>query len=424
MNFSDALRRKLFKAMPLPETSFPMGAFDIASINDTITQALNSAGLNTQTGPMKNVMDTIQQSLAAAGLNQARPAAREEGVTIDGFAREIFPPDERAEPRTEPRTEERIDEAPTRPTAPPDQARPGQFVSRSFTNHAGSRAYKLYIPSSYSAHSGDPAAVVVMLHGCTQSPDDFAAGTRMNALAEQRGFLVVYPAQSVNANGSKCWNWFRTEDQDRDRGEPALIAGITREVVASHHVDERRVFVAGLSSGAAMAVILGATYPDIYAAVGAHSGLPYGAAHDMPSAFGAMKRSTGLAGMSAGTGGGAQRAARVRGVPTIVFHGDRDHTVHAQNGAEIVEQAIRGHADAPRLQASTRRGAAAGGRQYTHTVYADTAKQPVVEQWVLHGAGHAWSGGSPQGSFTDMGGPDASAEMIRFFHSQPRAGTA
>ena len=428
MNFSDALRRKLFKAMPLPETSFPMGAFDIASINDTIQQALTSAGLNTQTGPMRNVMDTIQQSLAAAGLNQARPAAREDGVTLDGFAREIFTPDERTDERTDARTDEqideRIDEGPARPTAPPDQATPGQFVSRSFTNHAGTRAYKLYIPSSYSAHSGDPAAVVVMLHGCTQSPDDFAAGTRMNALAEQRGFLVVYPAQAANANGSKCWNWFRTEDQDRDRGEPALIAGITREVVASHHVDERRVFVAGLSSGAAMAVILGATYPDIYAAVGAHSGLPYGAAHDMPSAFGAMKRSTGLAGMSAGTGGGAQRAARVRGVPTIVFHGDRDHTVHAQNGAEIVEQAIRGHADAPRLQASTRRGAAAGGRQYTHTVYADTAKQPVVEQWVLHGAGHAWSGGSPQGSFTDMGGPDASAEMIRFFHSQPRAGTA
>lgn len=420
MNFSDALRRKLFKAMPLPETSFPMGAFDIASINDTIQQALNSAGLNTQTGPMKNVMDTIQQSLAAAGLNQARPAASEDGVTIDGFAREIFTPDERPHEGT---AEGNVD-APTSPTARPDRATPGQFVSRSFTNHAGTRAYKLYIPSSYSAQSGDPAAVVVMLHGCTQSPDDFAAGTRMNALAEERGFLVVYPAQAANANGSKCWNWFRTEDQDRDRGEPALIAGITREVVASHRVDERRVFVAGLSSGAAMAVILGATYPDIYAAVGAHSGLPYGAAHDMPSAFGAMKRSTGLAGMSDRSGSGAHRAAGTRGVPTIVFHGDRDHTVHAQNGAEIVEQAVRGHSDAPHLKASIRRGSAAGGRQFTHTVYADAANQPVVEQWVLHGAGHAWSGGSPQGSFTAPGGPDASAEMIRFFHSQPRAGTA
>ena len=412
MNISDDLRRSLFKAMHLPETSFPMGSFDIASINDTIERALTSAGLNTQTGPMKNVMDTIQQSLAAAGLNQPRPAASEHGVTIDGVARKIFTPDERP------------DEAPTRPTAPADEVRPGEFLSRSFTNHAGTRAYKLYVPASYSAQLGEPVPVVVMLHGCTQSPDDFAAGTRMNALAEQRGFLVVYPAQAANANGSKCWNWFRSEDQERDRGEPSLIAGITREVVASYHVDERRVFVAGLSSGAAMAVILGATYPDIYAAVGAHSGLPYGAAHDMPSAFGAMKRSAGPAGMPNRTGSGAHRAAGARGVPTIVFHGDRDHTVDARNGAEIVEQAIRAYSDEPRLQASVRQGVTAGGRQYSHTVYADAANQPVVEQWLLHGAGHAWSGGSPHGSFTDMGGPDASTEMIRFFYAQPRAGTA
>ena len=412
MSISDDLRRRLFKAMQLPETSFPIGSFDIASINETIERALTSAGLNTQTGPMKNVMDTIQQSLAAAGLNQHRPTASEHGITIDGDARKIFTPDERT------------DEALFRPTVPADQVRPGEFVSRSFTNHAGTRTYKLYVPASYSAQLGEPVSVVVMLHGCTQSPDDFAAGTRMNALAEQRGFLVVYPAQAANANGSKCWNWFRSEDQERDRGEPSLIAGITREVVANYHVDERRVFVAGLSSGAAMAVILGATYPDIYAAVGAHSGLPYGAAHDMPSAFGAMKRSTGLAGMPNRTGSGAPRAAGARGVPTIVFHGDCDHTVDARNGAEIVEQAIRGYADEARLQASVRQGAAEGGRHYSHTVYADAANQPVVEQWLLHGAGHAWSGGSPNGSFTDMGGPNASAEMIRFFYSQPRAGTA
>lgn len=412
MNISDALRRSLFKAMPSPETTFPMGSFNIASINDTIEQALTSAGLNTQTGLMKNVMDTIQQSLATAGLNQPRPAAGEHGVTIDGVARKIFPPDERA------------DEAPTRPQAPADQVRSGQFVSRSFSNHAGTRAYKLYIPASYSAQVGEPVPVVVMLHGCTQSPDDFAAGTRMNALAEQCGFLVVYPAQTANANGSKCWNWFRSEDQDRNRGEPSLIAGITREVVANYHVDERRVFVAGLSSGAAMAVILGATYPDIYAAVGAHSGLPYGAAHDMPSAFAAMKRNTGLAGKPRRTGSGAPRAAGGRGVPTIVFHGDSDPTVDVRNGAEIVEQAIRGHSDEARLQASMRQGTAAGGRQYSHTVYADAANQPVVELWVLHGAAHAWSGGSPHGSFTDQGGPDASAEIIRFFYSQPRAGSA
>lgn len=416
MNISDALRRSLFKAMPSPETTFPIGSFDVASINDTIEKALTSAGLNTRTGPLKNVMDTIQQSLAVAGLNQQRPVAREHGVTIDGVARKIFTPDEHSQKRT--------DQAPTRPAAPADQVNPGQFVGRSFTNHAGTRAYKLYIPASYSAQSGEAVPVVVMLHGCTQSPDDFAAGTRMNALAEQHGFLVVYPAQAANANGSKCWNWFRAEDQDRDRGEPALIAGITREVVASHRVDARRVFVAGLSAGAAMAVILGATYPDIYAAVGAHSGLPYGAAHDMPSAFAAMKRRTGPGGLPNQTGAGAPRAAAGRGVPTIVFHGDRDHTVDARNGAEIADQAIRGHSDEARLQASIRKGAAAGGRLYSLTVYADAAGQPVVEQWVLHGAGHAWSGGSPQGSFTDKGGPDASAEMIRFFYSQPRAGAA
>jgi hypothetical protein len=159
---------------------------------------------------MKTVMDTIQQSLTTA-LNQPRPAARQHGVTIDVVARTIFTPDERT------------DEAPTTPTAPADQVSPGQFVSRSFTNHAGTRAYKLYIPASYSTQLGAPVPVVVMLHGCTQSPDDFAAGTRMNALADQCGFLVVYPAQAANANGSKCWNWFRSEDQDRDRGEPSLM---------------------------------------------------------------------------------------------------------------------------------------------------------------------------------------------------------
>ena len=198
-------------------------------------------------------------------------------MTIDGIAREIFTRDDTA------------GDAPIRPTRPADRVQLGEFVSRSFTNHAGTRTYKLYVPASYSGEPGKPVPAVVMLHGCTQSPDDFAAGTRMNVLAEQHGFLVIYPAQAASANGSKCWNWFRSEDQRRDRGEPALIAGITRKVVANYHVDERRILVAGLSSGAAMAVILGTTYPDTYAAVGAHSGLPYGAAHSMASAFGAMK---------------------------------------------------------------------------------------------------------------------------------------
>jgi poly(hydroxyalkanoate) depolymerase family esterase len=412
MNISSDLRRRLFKTTPLPKTSFSFGSFDTSAINDTIERALTSAGVNTQTGPMKGVMDTIQQSLGAAGLNRRAPVAGEHGVTIDGIARKIFTRDDTA------------GDAPIRPTRPADRVQLGEFVSRSFTNHAGTRTYKLYVPASYSGEPGKPVPAVVMLHGCTQSPDDFAAGTRMNVLAEQHGFLVIYPAQAASANGSKCWNWFRSEDQRRDRGEPALIAGITREVVANYHVDERRIFVAGLSSGAAMAVILGTTYPDAYAAVGAHSGLPYGAAHSMASAFGAMKASPGLSGMPIRPGSTAGRTPAARGVPTIVFHGDSDHTVDARNGAAIVEQAKRNYSGETSLQSSVRQGTAAGGRKYSHTVYADAANQPVVEQWLVHGAGHAWSGGSPNGSFTDNGGPDASAEMIRFFYSQRRAGGA
>jgi poly(hydroxyalkanoate) depolymerase family esterase len=192
----------------------------------------------------------------------------------------------------------------------------------------------------------------VMLHGCTQSPDDFAAGTRMNALADEHGCIVVYPAQSANANLQKCWTWFRAEDQVRESGEPAIIAGITREIAVTYRVDRRRIFVAGMSAGAAMAVIMGATYPDLYAAVGAHSGLACGAAHDLPSAFGAMQG-----------GNATPRATSNAAVPTIVFHGDSDRTVHACNATRIVEDATVGHAHAT-LHADSGTGTT-GGRTYS-----------------------------------------------------------
>lgn len=400
MNISAAL------ANPVSGAPLSAPAFDARAITDTIQRALASAGLDTQSGPTRGVTDIIEQALSAAGLYYPAPGP---GVTIDSVAREVGAPQD-------------TDLEPIRPVAPAEPARPGQFVTRSFTNNAGTRAYKLYVPATYASESG-AVPMVVMLHGCTQSPDDFAAGTRMNVLAEQHGFLVVYPGQAANANGSKCWNWFRAEDQGRDRGEPSLIAGITREVASTYRVDERRIFVAGLSAGAAMAVILGATYPELYAAVGAHSGLPYGAAQDMPSAFGAMHGAAPFPGMANLPGiRVSRRPFPARAVPTIVFHGDSDNTVNAKNGAAIVEQAIVGDADKPRLRASVKEGAA-GGRTYSRTVYADADNQPVVEQWVLHGAGHAWSGGNSSGSFTDATGPDASAEMIRFFYSQPRAGT-
>lgn len=275
-----------------------------------------------------------------------------------------------------------------------------QFLADTFTNEAGSRPYKLYVPSGY--RTGQLLPLVVMLHGCTQSPDDFAIGTRMNEIAEEQNFLVVYPGQVGSANMQKCWNWFKEADQRRGAGEPSIIAGITRKMIDEYSVDPNRVFLAGLSAGGAAAAIMGNAYPDLYAAIGVHSGLPCGAATDMPSAFNAMRQ--GAAGSTAGL-------ERRRTVPTIVFHGDRDTTVNPKNGDAVAAQASGG----ARLRARVEKGLVPGGHSFTRAVHADAAGRPVVEQWVLHGAPHAWAGGSPEGSYTDPHGPDASREMVRFF---------
>jgi poly(hydroxyalkanoate) depolymerase family esterase len=274
-----------------------------------------------------------------------------------------------------------------------------RFSARSYHGDAGSMSYKLFVPSGYPARKS-PLPLIVMLHGCTQSPDDFAAGTRMNALAEEAQFLVAYPAQAASANASKCWNWFNSGHQRRDRGEPALIAGITRAVMNDYAVDPRRVYVAGLSAGGAAAAVLGAAYPDLYAAIGVHSGLPVGAARNVPSALTAM-RNGGVAG---------ERRTEQTCVPTVVFHGDRDTTVHPANGDNVIAQFMT-----PGLFVSVEEGGTAGGHAYRRTRHTDASGRPMLEQWVIHGAGHAWSGGSPSGSYTDQRGPDASREMLRFF---------
>ena len=280
----------------------------------------------------------------------------------------------------------------------------GQFLARSYGNEAGSLAYKLYIPSGYD---GQALPLVVMLHGCTQSPDDFAAGTRMNRIAEECVCFVAYPEQSAAANVSRCWNWFRPADQRRGRGEPSLIAGITREVMRHYCVDPRRVYIAGLSAGAAAAVIMGTTYPDLYAAIGVHSGLACGAASDIASAFAAMRQGK----MAFGADDAFADPTDARIVPTIVFHGDRDATVHPHNGDRVIAQWTT-IAD---LQTKVERGRVPGGHAYTRTVHVDASGQALLEQWDVHESGHAWSGGSPAGSFTDPRGPDASREMMRFF---------
>ncbi len=298
----------------------------------------------------------------------------------------------------------------------------GQFVSASFTNRAGTRPYKLYVPSGYR---GQRLPLIVMLHGCTQGPDDFAAGTRMNALAERELFLVLYPEQTLPANQSRCWNWFKASDQHRGRGEPSIIAGMTREIMSYYHIDARRVDVAGLSAGGAMAMVMGVSYPDLFAAIGVHSGLPYGAAHDLPSAFAAMQNPQTSARPSQ-EGGFPTSKTHLQAVPTIVFHGDRDTTVHPGNGDRVLAQWATVHAGAgtgraagTKLRMTTHRGQVHEGLAYTRSLYRGASGEVVLERWLVHGAGHGWSGGSPAGSFTEPRGPDASQAMVRFFHTHP-----
>jgi len=288
---------------------------------------------------------------------------------------------------------------PRKPLEIPDGA---QYLSRSYACAAGRRNYKLYVP--HRQHAGG-RPLLVMLHGGTQDADDFAAGTRMNVLAEEHGFIVAYPSQCKSANPSLCWNWFKPEDQVRGAGEPSIIAGITDEIVAEYDIDPQRVFVAGLSAGGAMAGVMGATYPEVYAAVGVHSGLPYRSATDVASAFSAMRGDPGLQRRQRKTGPRSDHALRVR---TIVFHGDADQIVHPSNAAKIIEAKTGDTVERAKVRSSS-------GRAYTRAVTRDKTGTVVVERWLIHGSGHAWSGGSADGTYTDPHGPNASREMLRFF---------
>jgi poly(hydroxyalkanoate) depolymerase family esterase len=314
------------------------------------------------------------------------------------------------------------DAAPAPFVAPDSAARtddPGQFISGNYADaqtHAA-RPYKLYVPPG---HAGRALPLVVMLHGCTQDPDDFAAGTGMNRRAREQGFFVLYPQQTVQANPTRCWNWFAREHQQRGVGEPALLAGMVSRVVAEYGIDARRVYVAGLSAGGAMAAILAAEYPDVFAAVGVHSGLPRGAARNVLGALAVMR-----------SGGSAAQPTPPAPedplpVPAIIFHGDADRTVHPRNGERLVGAALGAPSGAdppPQVTEST----SSAGRAYTRSVHAGADGQPVAEHWLVHGMGHAWSGGDPAGTYTDASGPDATAEMLRFFFArsitQTRAGT-
>lgn len=278
------------------------------------------------------------------------------------------------------------------------------FALRRFTSKAGVREFKLYVPASASKK---PRGLILMLHGCTQNPDDFAAGTNMNAVAEAHGLLVAYPHQTRASNASACWNWFEEAHQRRDMGEPGILAGLTRKLISEFGIEKTQVFVAGLSAGAAMAVILAKTYPDVFRAVGVHSGLAYQSAGNVMSAMAVMRGHSG----SRQAGKAQVQDASTEPVRTIIFHGSADRTVNPSNAQHILDTA-HGAID---QQASVTSSGTSNGRRFTRTVMSRKDGTPIIENWLIDGAGHTWSGGHTSGSYADAKGPDASAEMVRFF---------
>ncbi len=379
------------------------------------------AARSTRGGRLGEATEAIQRALrGAAAQAQAKAAAAFSGpapafrgtsgmsvdpTVLDGLVREVPEPEVAGEAHAAPGTA----------GTAPREGSGERWQAGSFSHQNRTLAYRLYLPPD-APGDGAPRPMVVMLHGCTQHAEDFAAGTRMNALARELGVVVLYPEQTQHANAQKCWNWFKPQHQRRGRGEPAVIAALARSIATKHRVDPARVYVAGLSAGGAMADVVGHCYPDVFAAVGVHSGLPHGCAADVASALSAMR--SGPAPAAAGTAG-----HRGAALPTIVFHGDADGTVHVRNAEALVE-ALRdgagpgaGAAAAPRVTA----GQSSRGARHTRSVYTDAAGRDSLEYWQLHGAGHAWSGGSASGSYTDPSGVDASGEMLRFFLAHPRA---
>ena len=367
----------------------------MTSLNSSLQHAMSLM----QSGDLQAATRAIQQGLGAGGSSAPRnddpfhsSDARSKSDVIEGEFSIVHSDDTGNEHKG---------------TSSANSRTQGVFDSRNYVGNAGELDYKLYIPAGLDTAN---APLLLMLHGCTQSPDDFARGTRMNELADVHGYVIAYPEQSSARNANRCWNWFRSSDQQRESGEPALLAGLTRQLIATHGLDERRVYAAGLSAGGAMAAVLANTHPDIYAAIGVHSGLPIGTASDMPTAFAAMR-----------SGGKRRKSANPnslsRQVPAIVFHGDKDTTVNPSNGHGVIADSIAKSAVGATSATSDHieHGVAAGGRHYTRTAHRLADDSIAAEHWVIEGAGHAWSGGDAAGSYTDPNGPDASAQMLRFF---------
>ena len=392
-----------------------------------------AAGRLVRSGKVAEATATIQRALASGSTSPTRAASTFTSERA-GFAASPEVATTREPVATAPSW---IDVEAFLATEPAVVEAPGthRFAESSFTCAAGTRSFKLFEPAGVGS---TPRPLVVMLHGCTQNPDDFAAGTRMNELAAAQEVCVLYPAQAPRSNAHKCWNWFVPADQRRGQGEPALIAGMTRHVMQTHAIDADRVYVAGLSAGGAMATILAREYPDLFAAAGIHSGVPAGVVHDVASAFTVMKAGPGTAAawqtpmsasmplwsaaLSPTPSPTDKTLATLPSVPVIVFHGDADSTVASANGDAVIAAALA--SDDPSVRADSEGTSTNGARSFRRSVWhgegAATDTPSLAEQWLIHGAPHAWSGGAPEGSYTDPAGPDASREMLRFFLEHPR----
>ena len=295
-------------------------------------------------------------------------------------------------------------------------SRPGTFTDGDFAFNGKTHHYKLFVPG---AAASSPRAMVVLLHGCTQDPDDFALGTDMNDIAGAAGWVVLYPAQSARANHTKCWNWFKS-GVEPGAGEPMWIAALTQRIQYEQHIDSDRTFIAGLSAGAAMAVLTAELHPELFKGVGVHSGLAAHVAANVMEALSVMKHGP-RARQKRFYSTGSTASNPI--IPVIVFHGDADKTVDLENADQVIDVAIaRAKQAEPGLvvNESENKGAA-NGTSFTQVIYTGTANRPIAEYWRLHGAGHAWSGGNDRGSHTSASGPSASAEFLRFFAAVSKA---
>ncbi|MGZ8377504.1 MAG: extracellular catalytic domain type 1 short-chain-length polyhydroxyalkanoate depolymerase [Gemmatirosa sp.] len=292
----------------------------------------------------------------------------------------------------------------------------GQVTYGAWGDSALPRRWRLYTPARRA--DAKPAPLLVLLHGCTQDVDDMARGTRMDEVAERHGLVVLYPEQPAGANALRCWNWFEPAHQRRDAGEPALLAALVARVAAEHGVDPARVHVAGMSAGGAMALLLASGYPERFASATSASGMPVGAVTGAANAWQVM-RAGASAEQSAPEAVRERMGDRARAVPLLVLHGGADATVVPVNGRRAAEQwaaAIGATARGPQQVA-----AAGATRGWQHLRWRGADDRDLVEYVEIAGLGHAWSGGSTTGTYTDAQGPAASELLAAFIarHALP-----